>query len=447
MKVCVLGLWHLGTVTAACLAAGGHDVTGLDFDPARRRRPGGRESAAVRAGAGGSRRGRPRGRLAFASPPTPPRPLADADVVWVTYDTPVDDDDRADVESVVERAGEAVSAPARRRAGPGLVAAAGRHDAAARAAVRDASRRAARSASAIRRRTCGSARRSTSSRTPIAWSPACARRADRDEGDGAAAALHRPNRVDVGRIGGDDQARAQRVPGDLGHVHQRDRRALRAGRRGRDGSGARTEVGGAHRAERLPVAGRGVRRRHARARRGVSLAIGPGAWSGDAPAVVGQVQQRRPPALGRSSVCRSCWGAWPAGRSAVWGLTYKPGTDTLRRSSAVELCRWLHAQGARVRAHDPAVRALPAGLAAHVELTDSAAAAADGASALVVATPWPEYRDDCPERRRGAHGAAAGARCQPLSRRDARPTRGYRVRERGRSADRHDADRSRDGPP
>ena len=32
MKVCVLGLWHLGTVTAACLASGGHHVTGLDFD-------------------------------------------------------------------------------------------------------------------------------------------------------------------------------------------------------------------------------------------------------------------------------------------------------------------------------------------------------------------------------------------------------------------------------
>ena len=32
MKACVLGLWHLGTVTSACLASGGHDVTGLDFD-------------------------------------------------------------------------------------------------------------------------------------------------------------------------------------------------------------------------------------------------------------------------------------------------------------------------------------------------------------------------------------------------------------------------------
>jgi len=32
MKVCVQGLWHLGTVTAACLASLGNDVSGLDFD-------------------------------------------------------------------------------------------------------------------------------------------------------------------------------------------------------------------------------------------------------------------------------------------------------------------------------------------------------------------------------------------------------------------------------
>jgi len=32
MNVGVLGLWHLGTVTAACLVSGGHNVVGLDFD-------------------------------------------------------------------------------------------------------------------------------------------------------------------------------------------------------------------------------------------------------------------------------------------------------------------------------------------------------------------------------------------------------------------------------
>ena len=78
---------------------------------------------------------------------------------------------------------------------------------------------------------------------------------------------------------------------------------------------------------------------------------------------------------------------------AVWGLTYKPGTDTLRRSSAVELCRWLIAQGATVRTHDPAVRRLPTDLDETVRLIDDPLAAADDAAALVVATNWPAYRD------------------------------------------------------
>ncbi len=34
MRVAVYGLWHLGSVTAACLAEAGHDVVGLDADAA-----------------------------------------------------------------------------------------------------------------------------------------------------------------------------------------------------------------------------------------------------------------------------------------------------------------------------------------------------------------------------------------------------------------------------
>jgi UDP-glucose 6-dehydrogenase len=30
VKIAVVGLWHLGTVTAACLAAAGHDVIEID---------------------------------------------------------------------------------------------------------------------------------------------------------------------------------------------------------------------------------------------------------------------------------------------------------------------------------------------------------------------------------------------------------------------------------
>jgi UDPglucose 6-dehydrogenase len=77
---------------------------------------------------------------------------------------------------------------------------------------------------------------------------------------------------------------------------------------------------------------------------------------------------------------------------AVWGLTYKPGTDTLRRSSSIELCQWLVDRGATVRAHDPAVKVLPPDLVGRVVLADTALSAVDGASALVVSTPWPEYR-------------------------------------------------------
>jgi UDPglucose 6-dehydrogenase len=78
---------------------------------------------------------------------------------------------------------------------------------------------------------------------------------------------------------------------------------------------------------------------------------------------------------------------------AVWGLTYKPGTDTLRRSSAIELCEWLDAHGAAARAHDPAVSSLPGALAGRVRLAASPLEAVEGAAALVVATPWPAYRD------------------------------------------------------
>jgi UDPglucose 6-dehydrogenase len=76
---------------------------------------------------------------------------------------------------------------------------------------------------------------------------------------------------------------------------------------------------------------------------------------------------------------------------AVLGLTYKPGTDTLRRSNAVELCEALVKAGARVRAFDPVVKQLPAELGA-IALTGSAAGALRGADAAAVCTEWPEFR-------------------------------------------------------
>jgi UDPglucose 6-dehydrogenase len=76
---------------------------------------------------------------------------------------------------------------------------------------------------------------------------------------------------------------------------------------------------------------------------------------------------------------------------AVLGLTYTTNTDTLRRSAAVELCRDLLAAGAEVRAFDPAVKRLPAELA-RMQLAAQVADAVKGADAAVVCTEWPEFR-------------------------------------------------------
>ena len=76
---------------------------------------------------------------------------------------------------------------------------------------------------------------------------------------------------------------------------------------------------------------------------------------------------------------------------AVLGLTYTVNTDTLRRSAAVELCRDLLAAGAEVRAFDPAVKRLPAELAP-MQLAAQVADAVKGADAAVVCTEWPEFR-------------------------------------------------------
>jgi UDPglucose 6-dehydrogenase len=77
---------------------------------------------------------------------------------------------------------------------------------------------------------------------------------------------------------------------------------------------------------------------------------------------------------------------------AVLGLTYKPGTSTMRRSSAIELCRWLHGRGVRVQGHDPAVGCLPSELREVLELASSPLDALDGAHVTVLATEWPSFR-------------------------------------------------------
>jgi UDPglucose 6-dehydrogenase len=79
---------------------------------------------------------------------------------------------------------------------------------------------------------------------------------------------------------------------------------------------------------------------------------------------------------------------------AVWGLTFKAGTDDLRDSPAIAVVTQLLARGATVRAYDPTVtKALPAHFAhLAVEVAEDPYAACEGAQVLTVLTEWDEFR-------------------------------------------------------
>jgi UDPglucose 6-dehydrogenase len=80
-------------------------------------------------------------------------------------------------------------------------------------------------------------------------------------------------------------------------------------------------------------------------------------------------------------------------RIAVWGLTFKPDTDDLRSSVAIELVADLLREGAHVIAYDPKgmqkARAIKA--IADAEFASSALEAVNDAEALIIATEWNEF--------------------------------------------------------
>jgi len=79
-------------------------------------------------------------------------------------------------------------------------------------------------------------------------------------------------------------------------------------------------------------------------------------------------------------------------RIALLGLAFKAGTDDLRDSPSLEIASRLVGAGAVVYAYDPVIHACAATEQAGVTVVDDAYAACDGASALVVATEWDEFR-------------------------------------------------------
>src|ERR1035437_6189883 len=99
MNITVLGLWRLGSVTAACCAKH-FPVVGLDFDAANVARLNSGQAPLLEPGLNELiAAGLALKKLSFTTDPK--AACAKADILWLTYDTPVNDNDESDVDSVL----------------------------------------------------------------------------------------------------------------------------------------------------------------------------------------------------------------------------------------------------------------------------------------------------------------------------------------------------------
>jgi len=76
---------------------------------------------------------------------------------------------------------------------------------------------------------------------------------------------------------------------------------------------------------------------------------------------------------------------------AIWGLTFKAGTDDLRDSPSLAVIAHLLAEGAVIRAYDPAIATHAHPLPTGIELCADAYDAVAGAQVLVLLTEWPDF--------------------------------------------------------
>ncbi len=388
LKICVLGLWHLGTVTAACLASAGHSVVGLDFDSENIghlndgippiSEPG-LESLL--------QNGLKEGKLSFTADI---RQAVDViDLLWVAYDTPVDADDQADVQFVLERI---------ERVLPHL------HS---RVLILISSQLPAGSTRVLegRYQAVGAGGNVT-----FAYSPENLRLGK------AIAAFTQPDRVVVGIRTESDRplleglfsAFTERIEWMSVESAEMTKHALNAflatsvtfineiavicEQVGADAKEVERGLKSEARIGQKAYLSPGAAFAGGTLARDVSFLVGIGEHRGVSTHLLRSVrtsndEHRQWPRRKVAAVL----GALPGQTIAVWGLTYKPGTDTLRRSSSVGFCEWLFDNGVRVQAYDPAVKALPAELAAKISLSETPLDALKGAMALVVATEWPEY--------------------------------------------------------
>jgi len=82
----------------------------------------------------------------------------------------------------------------------------------------------------------------------------------------------------------------------------------------------------------------------------------------------------------------------PRAEIAVWGLTYKENTNSVRNSPALAAINQL--KGVRLRVHDPVVSGSAIG--SDATSVSEPLQATEGADALMILTPWPDYRRIAP---------------------------------------------------
>jgi UDPglucose 6-dehydrogenase len=384
--VCVFGLWHLGSVTAACLAGAGMSVVGLDLDAdCIAELAAGRPPISEPGLAELVQRGLAEGTLSFASDPA--AALANADVLWVTFDTPVDDDDNADVAWVRAQL-EAVRPQVR----PGTL-------------VLVSSQVPVGFADALERDW-----RAADSTLQFACSPENLRLGQ------ALEVFRHPDRVVIGVGAGTDRGRLASLFAPFSDTliwmslssAEMTKHAIN--------SFLGLSVAFANELARIceqvgadaSEVERGLKS-ESRIGRRAYVAPGPPMAGGTLLRDVGFLSELASgrglasPLIDAVRVSNDIHQTWAADRAvallagiaqpraALLGLTYKPGTDTLRRSSSVELARRLLGHGIEVAAYDPSVRALPPALD-RIDLAQDLAGALAGADVAILATAWPEFR-------------------------------------------------------
>jgi UDPglucose 6-dehydrogenase len=77
---------------------------------------------------------------------------------------------------------------------------------------------------------------------------------------------------------------------------------------------------------------------------------------------------------------------------AILGLTFKPNTDDMRESPAIEIIRTLQSKGHKITAFDPAGYQEPAKLLMDVKFAKNAYEACEQADAVVLVTEWGVFR-------------------------------------------------------